>query len=115
LSSATPAESLPLGLPAAYWIDLRGYEPAEAAKALKQPMLVLQGGRDYQVTSTDFEGWRAALGSRPDVVLKLYPNLNHLFAEGDGMGTPAEYGREGHVAEPVITDIAGWIVKPAGR
>ena len=28
-----PASDLPLGIPAAYWLDLRGYNPAEAAKA----------------------------------------------------------------------------------
>ena len=48
------------------------------------PMLFLQGGRDYQVTDTDFEGWKRALTSRPDVRFKLYQNLNHLFIAGTG-------------------------------
>src|SRR5262249_16842061 len=39
-----------LGVPISYWLDLRGYDPPEAAKALKQPVLILQGERDYQVT-----------------------------------------------------------------
>lgn len=109
LSAATPAEDLPLGIPAAYWLDLRGYDPAETAKGLPQPILVLQGERDYQVTTADFEGWRAALGSRPGASFKLYPDLNHLFMAGEGKSTPAEYEVAGHVAEEVIADIAGWI------
>lgn len=109
LSAATPATDLPLGIPAGYWLDLRGYDPAETAKGLPQPMLILQGGRDYQVTTADFDGWRAALLSHPSATLKLYPDLNHLFMTGEGKSTPAEYEVAGHVAEEVIGDITGWI------
>ncbi len=109
LSAAIPAEDLPLGIPASYWLDLRGYDPAEMAKDLAQPMLILQGERDYQVTTVDFEGWQAALASRPDVTFKLYPDLNHLFMTGEGKSTPAEYEVAGHVAEQVIGDIVDWI------
>jgi len=35
---------------APYWLDLRDYQPADAAKALKRPVLVLQGGRDWRVS-----------------------------------------------------------------
>jgi dienelactone hydrolase len=63
----------------AYFLDVRGYDPPALAATLPVRMLVLQGERDYQVTMTDFEGWRAALSFRPDVVLKVYPGLNHLF------------------------------------
>ena len=76
---------------------------------LKQPMLILQGGRDYQVTMQDFEGWQNALSSRQDVQFKMYPGLNHLFIEGEGKITPAEYELAGHVAEIVVDDIARWI------
>ena len=109
LSVAIPAEELPLGIPAGYWLDLRGYDPAETAKELAQPMLILQGERDYQVTTVDFEGWQSALTSRPDVTFKLYPDLNHLFMTGEGKSTPSEYEIAGHVAEQVIGDIAEWI------
>lgn len=37
------------GATASYWLDLRGYDPPAAAAQVKQPMLVLQGERDYQV------------------------------------------------------------------
>jgi dienelactone hydrolase len=106
--AALPAK-LPLGFTAAYITHLHSYNPTEVAKQLKQPMLILQGGRDYQVTMQDFEGWRQALVSHKNVTFKLYPNLNHLFAEGTGKAKPSEYEREGHVSAEVITDIADWI------
>lgn len=99
-----------LGARPAYWLDLRGYHPPTAAKAVDRPMLVQQGGRDYQVTPQEFEQWRAALGGRDDVRLELYPSLNHLFIAGTGPSTPAEYQRSGHVAIKVIKDIAAWIL-----
>ena len=70
LPDTTPAEQLPLGLPASYWRDLRAYRPAEVARTLPQPMLVMQGERDYQATMADFEQWQAALAGRPQVELR---------------------------------------------
>lgn len=115
LSSRTKASDLPFGVPASYWLDLRGYDPAAAAAALDVPMLVLQGERDYQVTMADFEGWRRALGGRPDVTLRVYRKANHMFVEGRGPSTPDEYRRPGHVSKGVVEDIASWIGRMAPR
>ncbi|MGD2207118.1 MAG: alpha/beta fold hydrolase, partial [Anaerolineae bacterium] len=110
LSAETPPSQLPRGIPGSYWLDLRGYDPAEAAKDLTQPMLVLQGERDFQITVEDFEGWRAALSLRTDVEFQLYPALNHLFVAGEGPSMPnEEYAAPGHVAAHVIGDIVDWI------
>jgi hypothetical protein len=96
----------------AYWLDVRGYDPPAVAKTVKSPMLFLQGGRDYQVQAVDLDNWKAALGSRKDVEFRLYPKLNHLFYEGEGLLTPLEYlQKHGSVAPYVIDDIAKWIAK----
>jgi fermentation-respiration switch protein FrsA (DUF1100 family) len=113
LSADVPAEDLPLGLPAAYWLDLRDYRPAERARDLGQPMLILQGARDYQVTVEDYEGWQQALAEREDVTFKLYEDLDYLFVAGEGQSEPAqEYTTLGHVAAVVIDDIVAWIGQP---
>jgi fermentation-respiration switch protein FrsA (DUF1100 family) len=78
---------------------------------LKTPLLILQGERDYQVTMDNFAAWKKGLAGRPNVTLKTYPKLNHLFIEGEGKSTPADYEKPGHVSEAVIADIAGWIKK----
>jgi uncharacterized protein len=111
LSVTTPGKNLPFGAPAKYWLDLRGYQPSEMVKNLKQPLLIIQGGRDYQVTMEDFRGWKNSLSSRQNVEFKTYPTLNHLFIEGTGKSTPEEYQTAGHVAEFVIYDLAHWIKK----
>ena len=103
------AMDLPLGVPAEYWLDLRDYNPVEEAKGLSQPMLILQGGRDYQVTEVDFNGWHKGLSSRDNVTFKLYPKLNHLFMEGQGRSTPAEYDQTVYVSEQVVRDINKWV------
>jgi fermentation-respiration switch protein FrsA (DUF1100 family) len=95
--------------PPSYWLDLRGYDPPAAATRVKQPMLILHGERDYQVTMEEFARWKEALGSRTNVTLKSYPGLNHLFIAGTGPSLPAEYQVPGHVAEDVVRDIAAWI------
>lgn len=99
------------GGPASYWLDLQGYDPAALAATLKQRLLVLQGGRDYQVTLADFERWKTALAKHPAAEFKLYPTLNHLFLPGQGKSLPQEYSVPGHVPVEVIEDIANWTRK----
>jgi dienelactone hydrolase len=99
--------------PASYWLDLRGYDPPAAALKLTQRLLILQGARDYQVTTIDYERWHSALVAKPNVEFHLYPALNHLFLPGTGKSLPAEYAVRGHVPVEVIEDIANWIKRPA--
>lgn len=98
-----------LGSGKAYWQDMAKYSPVATAKNLTLPMLVLQGERDYQVTMVDFKAWADGLKGRNNVVLKSYPDLNHLFMTGTGKSTPAEYSQPSHINKCVIKDIADWI------
>jgi hypothetical protein len=110
LSAATPSSDLPFGVPAPYWLDLRGYDPAAAAAALGKPMLILQGGRDYQATvADDLSRWRAALGTGPRVTIRVYDADNHLFFAGSGPSAPAEYEPAQHMDPAVVADIAAWL------
>lgn len=105
-------EDLPLAMPVVYWKDLHNHDPAAIAKTLNTPILVIQGGRDYQVlASKDFKGWKDALNQRENVEFKLFKKLNHLFIEGEGKSTPQEYMVEGHVEKEVIDSIVQWIKK----
>jgi dienelactone hydrolase len=98
-----------LGAPKSYWVDLATYDPVETAQLLEIPLLILQGGRDYQVTMTDFARWNETFYGSPSVTLQTYPSLNHFFIAGTGVPTNAEYLIEGHVAEEVVSDISSWI------
>ena len=98
-----------LGAPASYWLDLRGYDPPVAAARVSQPLLVLQGERDYQVTMDEFARWKSELAGRANATFHSYPSLNHVFVAGVGKSLPTEYDMPGHVSESVVRDIATWI------
>jgi dienelactone hydrolase len=112
LTSADESSStVILGAPPAYWLDLRAHDPVAEASRLKQPVLILQGGRDYQVTPAQFDEWKKGLEGSTSATFKLYSELNHLFIAGKGKSTPQEYDAPGHVAEEVVTDITDWVLK----
>ncbi|WP_235022912.1 alpha/beta hydrolase [Amycolatopsis alkalitolerans] len=106
LTPATPATELPFGWPASYWLDLRDYDPVATAASLGKPTLILQGGRDYQVTvADDLPRWRTLA----DATIRVYEADDHLFFAGEGPSTPAGYQQPQHVDPAVIADIASWI------
>lgn len=106
------ADSPPLlGLPAPYWIDLKGYDPIADAKKLTVPILILSGGRDFQATATDFNLWKNGLAGQKGVTTKVYPAMDHLFVSGQGASSEAEYKKPGHVGPEVVDDIARFMGK----
>lgn len=74
LSTDTPDDQLPFGVPAPYWLDLRSYDPVATAATLDQPILICQGERDYQATITDdLARWQTGLHARPNITIRTYP------------------------------------------
>ena len=98
-------------IPGSYFLDLRSYDPGKVAAGLTIPILVLQGGRDYQATTADLDVWKQALAKEPRAAFKFYPNYTHLFMPGAGSGpaSPEDYSVAGNVSEDVVNDIAHWI------
>jgi fermentation-respiration switch protein FrsA (DUF1100 family) len=110
LSLKTSTYDLPYGIPASYWIDLRSYNHVEAIAKLSLPMLFLYGEQDHDIDfTTNALAWKTKLVGRANVEWKAYPNLFHLFAEGNG--SLKDYDRRGNVDAVVIRDIAEWIGK----
>ena len=107
-SSTTDACS---GLPRSYWLDLAAHDLAADAHALSQPILVLQGGRDYQVIpSRNFDVLRQRLADRPGDRFILYPRLDHDFTPGSCPPRPEDL--VGRVAGKVVRDIARFVHDP---
>jgi uncharacterized protein len=94
----------------AYWLDLRGYDPLKTAAKLKIPIFIVQGGRDYQVTPSNFQAWSDALSNHKNVTLRTYPDLDHLFMHGTGASKPSDYARPDHVSAEVVESIATFIL-----
>ncbi|MDG0811167.1 alpha/beta hydrolase family protein [Cohnella rhizosphaerae] len=100
------------GMPAYYLRDMDLHDTGELVAASHKPIMVLQGGDDFQVfADKDYVLWQEALKVKPNAALKLYPGLNHIFMDytGSGEGTAAEYKMPGSVDPHVIADIASWI------
>ncbi|MBP6749457.1 MAG: alpha/beta fold hydrolase [Xanthomonadaceae bacterium] len=102
----------PAGLPAAYWRSFDAVDPVGEARALAQPLLILQGTADIQVVDADWQGWKAGFHDSPRATFKLYENLNHL-AIPSTTGTLAEYQTPGQVDATLIDDVAAWIAASA--
>ena len=99
----------PLGLPAHYWRTFDKIDPVADAQSVDMPMLLLQGGRDFQVIDTDWQLWRKAFADTPRVTFHHYPALNHLGIAGEGAGSLDEYQLPGHVDAKLIADVAAWV------
>ncbi|MGW2663258.1 hypothetical protein ACWCW7_20045 [Nocardia tengchongensis] len=110
LTADTPAAELLFGWPASYWLDLRDYDQVSTAAALNRPLLIIQGGRDYQVTvDEDLALWHAALADLPGVTISVHPAVDHMLFAGDGPSTPSGYLRPQHVDPAVVGEIADWL------
>lgn len=112
LAKADPAHS-PKGeffrAPQSFWLGLHDYHQVAVAQSLTLPMLVLQGGHDYQVSPTlDFGAWKKALAGKPNVTFHLFPGLSHLFMPGSTR-SPEDYEKPAHVEPAVIDLIAKWV------
>ncbi len=92
-----------------YWNDLKGYDPVTMIKKFTEPVLFLQGERDYQVTMEEFNKWKNSLENIDNFSFKTYKTLNHLFTSGEGIPTPNEYANGENVSNEVISDIADFI------
>ncbi|ASZ14179.1 alpha/beta hydrolase [Chitinophaga pendula] len=111
LSAAASIDSLPDHVRAGYWLDLKQYDPGLVAASLGIPIFIAQGGRDYQVTTKEFDLWKIKLADVPGVTFKFYPTLNHqmISLNTDRPSVPLEYSLPGQVDTQLITDLAAWI------
>ena len=100
-----------VGVYASYWKWLADYDILQAAAEIRQPVLLLQGEEDYQVTMEDFGIWKDAVGEKENWHLVSYPGLTHAFVPGEKAEGSAVYTREAHVQENVIRDIASFITE----
>jgi len=115
LKSGKLGDETLLGVPAAYWMDWAARDGVAMAKRFDRPILILRGGRDYQVEDVDIATWRTGLSGHPKVEIVTLPGLNHLFMTGSGKPGPAEYMIPGHVEASVIERLAAFTARPAAR
>lgn len=104
------------GAPQTWWLSLHDYDQVAVAKSLTLPMLILQGGSDFQVSPTlDFDAWKQVLAGKSNVTFHLFPGLSHLFTPAGKTLTVADYATPAHVDPAVIDSIASWIKTQPAR
>jgi uncharacterized protein len=106
-----PSENF-LGAPASYYYNLEALDEVAIARQLRIPILILHGGRDYQVIDQDIEHWQEGLKGVDHVHVETIPALNHLFIAGTGKPNKQEYGEPGHVDVKVIDAMTAFIENP---
>lgn len=96
-----------------WFLHLMRYDPAEALKKIKCPVLALNGEKDIQVDAamnlTAIQQITAENGNK-NVTIKAYPQLNHLFQTCQ-LGTLEEYRQLEETMSPeVLKDMTEWIL-----
>ena len=104
------------GATSLYYFKEMGRKTAvDYLKETEKPVLIAQGGRDFQVlASEDFAGFRELLADRPNVEYRLYDGLDHLFVNAmydDIRKAGKEYRTERHIGAEVLDDIADFLLR----
>jgi dienelactone hydrolase len=116
LKKDNPGMDILDGTSPAYYLSALGYDEVATARAIPQPLLLLQGDRDYQVTVVnDLDVWLRGLKGRSGVTVVQFPLADHLFLDGTGRPTPIEYNKPAHVDPKLTPTIASWIQDIASR
>lgn len=107
--SELPPETLLIGLPVVYQQSVKENAGENFLDELEIPMLILQGGEDFQVSPTvDFALYQEILGERDNVTFKFYEGLNHLMMDSE-IRDVSDYQEKKVVDPQVIEDIAEFI------
>ncbi len=104
-----PEDEQIMGVYVSYWKWLADYDILQAADEIAQPVLLLQGEEDYQVTMEDYGIWKDALGEKENWQMKSYPGLIHPFTAGRKAEGSAAYARNEKMDAQVILDIAEFV------
>jgi pimeloyl-ACP methyl ester carboxylesterase len=93
---------------------LINYDPGPALRALKQPVLALNGALDVQVPPAQnlpAITWELEAGDNKDYEVVKLAGLNHFFQTAT-TGAPSEYGEiEETIAPSVLNLMAEWITR----
>jgi fermentation-respiration switch protein FrsA (DUF1100 family) len=88
------------------------YDPLPTAAKVRQPVLILQGATDRQVTADQANRLAAAIraGGNTRVEVEVFPRVNHLFLF-DPEGSPSGYATlpSKQVAPVVMATITEWL------
>lgn len=90
------------------------YDPLPAIRKVRQPILILQGALDQQITAdqADMLAKAAREAGNRDVTPRVFPGLNHLFLPAK-TGAPSEYSSlsTNTIPDDVINQLTDWLAE----
>jgi hypothetical protein len=90
------------------------YDPLPMIRKVRQPILILQGELDRQVTAdqADMLASAARQAGNRDVTERVFPGLNHLFLPAR-TGAPSEYSSLGtnRIPDGVMKQLVDWLAE----
>lgn len=92
---------LPFGTKPKYWLFDRNYKVLDEAKKLSLPMVLIQGGRDFNVTKKDYDLWLEAMMGKTNFKSHWLQNLDHMYFEGTGTAKPEDITAPQHPSKVV--------------
>jgi uncharacterized protein len=108
----TDPNAVPAPMRAPWYREFLKYDPLPTIRKVRQPILVLQGGLDQQITpeqATLIEQAARDAGNK-DVTVRVFPNLNHLFLPAK-TGAVGEYSslQTTAIGQDVLDLIGSWL------
>jgi alpha-beta hydrolase superfamily lysophospholipase len=97
--------------PQAKWLrEIFAVRPAELIARVKVPVLLAQGGKDFEVdpVADVIPLEKAAKRARVKLEVRRYDGLDHLFKPEPGTSTPERYRVDRRVDTTFITDVVAW-------
>ncbi len=99
-----------------YMRSLAALDPPAAIRAVRQPVLLVQGVTDLQATVADAERLH---GARPDARLVLLPDVNHVLKRVADRTLPGQMSTYQDPGIPIVPEavqaIADWILALGNR
>jgi fermentation-respiration switch protein FrsA (DUF1100 family) len=114
LAAGGEAPKAPAELKGAWMKYFFNYDPLPTIGKVRQPILILQGALDRQVTAEQADTLEdtARKAGNQDVTKHVYANLNHLFLPAK-TGSPLEYNSlsTNTIGDEVINTLANWLIE----
>lgn len=109
LCPESPVDSLPLSIPAEYWIYLNDLHLTKKFKKVRTRSLVITASHDYHLNENDYSIWRNISKKNKSISYYHLNGLNHLLAESKSMSKPSDYGNIQVIDESVVNLIISFI------
>ena len=103
-------QGLPFGAGPKYWLFDRNYKVLDVAKTLNTQILLIQGGRDFNVTKKDYDLWLEAMKGKPNFKTAYFEELDHMFFEGKGKAKPEDVTKLNYPSEKLTNKMAEFIL-----